>query len=86
VWQATAKTTVNATLARTVSDYRGPVFFPLTQPLREDTIVTARIGADWAISRSVLLSANLQHDQRSSNQQQFQFKNYSFLVGGALKF
>jgi exopolysaccharide biosynthesis operon protein EpsL len=86
VWQATAKTTVIARLSRTNSEFRGPVFFPVTLPLREDTLTIASLSADWAISRAVLLSANLEHSQRSSNQQQFQFQNNSFLLGASLKF
>ena len=84
-WQPTAKIAVQATLLRTLSDYRGPVF-PITGPLRNDELRIAQLKADWAISRTVSLNASLEHDRRTSNNPGFEFADTLFTLGASLAF
>jgi exopolysaccharide biosynthesis operon protein EpsL len=85
IWEATAKINVQATLLRTESDFRGPVF-PITGPVRADTLTLGRLKADWAITRFATLTAILEHDRRASNVPGFQFTNTIVSVGAALTF
>lgn len=67
VWQVNARTSMNLQIARTVSDFPGPVF-GITGPLRRDEFRTASVGINWSPVRNVSLGASLQHDRRLSNE------------------
>jgi len=84
-WQANAKTVVRMRLDCTQRDYIGPVIAN-PGPLRNDTICSAGLGAEWTPFRYVTLSANLQRDRRASNYAAFQFDDTIAVVSASLAF
>ena len=69
----------------TQRDYRGPVIAN-PGPLRDETVCSAGLGADWAPLRYVTFSANLQRDRRSSNYSAFDFQDTIAVVSASLMF
>lgn len=84
-WQASAKTALRMRLDCTQRDYRGPVIAN-PGPLREETVCSAGLGADWTPLRYVTFSANLQRDRRSSNYDAFEFGDTIAAVSASLMF
>lgn len=84
-WQVSGKTTVNFTLSRTLSDFRGPVFAP-PGPVREDDTRIARISAFVTPRRFVTLNASLERSIRFSNSSQFQYNDTVGSVSATLTF
>lgn len=84
-WQASTKTAVRMRLDCTQRDYRGPVIAN-PGPLRDETVCSAGLGADWTPLRYVTFSANLQRDRRSSNYSAFDFQDTIAVVSASLMF
>jgi len=84
-WQASTKTVVRMRLDCAQRDYRGPVIAN-PGPLRDETVCSAGLGADWTPLRYVTFSANLQRDQRSSNYSAFDFQDTIAVVSASLMF
>jgi len=62
-WAITEKTSLTATLDSSRRDYRGDP----TVPQRDDKVNTAVIGVTWQALRNVQVGATLQHEKRTSN-------------------
>lgn len=73
-WQFTAKSSLNFSLSRKLSDYRGPVF-AVTGPARSDKFRTAQAGINWNPIRNLSLSANIERDVRDTNAPGLQFND-----------
>ena len=84
-WQTSAKTSVNLSLSRTLSDYRGDVL-STGSTARTDDLRSAQLGLNWEMKRFFSLSASLGRDLRTSNAAGFQFGNNAASVGAELKF
>ncbi|HEY8117834.1 MAG TPA: XrtB/PEP-CTERM-associated polysaccharide biosynthesis outer membrane protein EpsL [Methylophilaceae bacterium] len=65
VWKITAKTTLRARYDYSDRDYRGAIV-PVAS-LRQDTVHSFIMGADWQATRTILVSGILQRDIRASN-------------------
>ena len=65
-WQVTFKTALSFRLSYSEVDFRGPVV-ALSTPERRDTERLARAGVRWAPTRTVELGADVQYNNRSSN-------------------
>ena len=85
IWQVSTKTALRMRLDCTQRDYRGPVIAN-PGPLRDETVCSAGLGADWAPLRYVTFSANLQRDRRSSNYSAFDFQDTIAVVSASLMF
>lgn len=72
VWEVTAKTRVRARYSYSERDYRGAlplvglVFVPEGE-LREDKVHGLTLSAEWEPTRTILVTATVQHERRSSN-------------------
>ena len=84
-WQASTKTALRVRLDCTQRGYRGPVIAN-PGPLRDETVCSAGLGADWSPLRYVTFSANLQRDRRSSNYNAFEFDDTIAVVSASLMF
>ena len=84
-WQTSAKTVVNLSLSRTLSDYRGDVL-SVGGAARSDDLRSAQLGFNWGVKRFLSLNASLGRDLRTSNITGFQFSNNSASVGAELNF
>lgn len=65
VWKITAKTTLRARYDYSDRDYHGALV-PVAS-LRQDTVQSFLLGADWQATRNILVSGTVQRDVRSSN-------------------
>lgn len=84
-WQPSAKTSVNLTLSRLLSDYQGDALGLGGAP-RTDDLRSAQLGFSWGIRRYVSLNAGLGRDVRTTNTPGFQFSNNNASVGAELRF
>ena len=84
-WQTSAKTVVNLSLTRTLSDYRGDVL-SVGGTARSDDVRSAQLGLHWEVKRFLSLNASLGRDSRTSNAAGFQFSSNAASVGAELKF
>jgi exopolysaccharide biosynthesis operon protein EpsL len=84
-WQPSAKTSVNFTLSRLLSDFQGDVLRLGGAP-RSDDLRSAQLGFSWGVRRYVSLNASLARDLRTTNTPGFQYSNNSASVGADLKF
>ena len=84
-WQPSAKTSVNLTLSRLLSDYQGDALGLGGAP-RTDDLRSAQLGFSWGIRRYVSLNAGLGRDLRTTNTPGFQFSNNNASVGAELRF
>lgn len=64
-WLLSAKTTIRMKYDYSDRDYRGAIVF--TPQMREDKVQTLLLSADWNVTRSILVSGNVQHENRASN-------------------
>jgi exopolysaccharide biosynthesis operon protein EpsL len=64
-WLVTEKTTIRLGLGVAQNDYRGAVV-PVTT-MREDTVRTFQVGANWRPTPTITVDGYLTHEQRSSN-------------------
>ena len=85
VWQVGAKTSVRMSLDLAASDYFNPVV-ATTGPLREDTLRSVLLGADWVPARNLLLSATLQREERNSNDAAFDYRATVAKISASLAF
>lgn len=84
VWQLSSKIALRARYSQDRRDYRGGLLIGLSE--RSDTLRTAQLAIDWMPLRTVVVSAYMQQDSRSSNRADRDFKatigginaNYSF--------
>jgi exopolysaccharide biosynthesis operon protein EpsL len=84
VWQLSSKIALRARYSQDRRDYRGGLLIGLSE--RSDMLRTAQLAIDWMPLRTVVVSAYLQQDSRSSNRADRDFKatigginaNYSF--------
>jgi exopolysaccharide biosynthesis operon protein EpsL len=83
-WALTAKTTLRLKLDISQRNFRGPVV--PTAILREETIRSAQLSADWAVTRSAVVSGFLMVDDRSSNISAFEYRANSAGVTAQVKF
>jgi len=65
IWKITAKSTLRAHYDYSERDYRGAIV-PVAS-LRQDTVNSFVLGADWQATRNILVSGVVQRDVRSSN-------------------
>jgi exopolysaccharide biosynthesis operon protein EpsL len=86
IWQVDAKVVARMNLARTHSDYRGPVFASAPGAVRVDNVTMMQIGVEWAAMRSLIVNARLERNTRSSNVSAFQFSENMATIGAALTF
>lgn len=85
IWQVGAKSTLRMLLSCTDRNFRGPVFVS-PGALRNETLCSAGLGADWTPQRYVTVSANLQRDRRSSNFTAFEFNDTIAVISASLMF
>ena len=66
VWRALDKVILRMRLELVESDYRGGLAASSVAQ-RSDTTISAQVGADWMLLRSVTLGASLKYQERTSN-------------------
>lgn len=84
-WQPGAKTVVNVSLSRTLSDYQGDVLGLGGTP-RSDDLRSAQLAINWGVQRYLSLNAILGRDVRTTNSLAFQYSNTSASLGAELRF
>ncbi|MRR49936.1 MAG: putative exosortase B-associated extracellular polysaccharide biosynthesis transporter EpsL [Rhodocyclaceae bacterium] len=84
VWQMSGKVSLRARLEKAQRDFYGPVV-PVTFT-RHDQTRSALIGLDWTATRAFSLGASLQHDTRSSNNANLEYKANTASVTAQLIF
>lgn len=76
VWKVSTKTAIHLRYDYSKRDYRGAII--LTPDLRQDNVQSFVLGAEWKPTRTILVSATLQRDTRSSN-----FTNFDYNANAA---
>lgn len=84
-WQLAARTALRASLGRTQSDYRDPVF-ALAGPPRSDTGRSAQLAVEWRVLRNALVDASVQRYRQSSTDPAGGFAGTIVTLGGSLTF
>jgi hypothetical protein len=79
-WQITDKTVVRASLEQTTSDFLGPVVASPGPP-RHDVTRSARLSADWAPTKSSVVTASVKRVSRASNDASVVYKTTIANVG-----
>ncbi len=85
VWQIGDKTALRLNLEAGQRDYLGGAVVP-PPTARRDKTRSLQLSFDWTPVRAVLLSASLQHDQRSSSDINFEYKANSASITGQFAF
>lgn len=83
-WALSPKTTLRLKLDVSHRNFKGPVV-PVTVQ-REETIRSAQLSADWAVTRSATISGFFIAEDRSSNVAAFEYRANSAGVTAQLKF
>jgi exopolysaccharide biosynthesis operon protein EpsL len=83
-WAITAKTSLKLRLDVSQRNFKGAVV-PIAA-LREETIKTAQLNADWAVTRNATLGAYFLIDERTSNFAGFQYRANTTGVTAQLRF
>ncbi|MFZ1910140.1 MAG: XrtB/PEP-CTERM-associated polysaccharide biosynthesis outer membrane protein EpsL [Burkholderiales bacterium] len=83
-WQVSAHAGVRAGLSRSSSDFRGAVV-PVAIA-RQDDLESTLLALDWSPRKSLMLSADVRHERRTSNTAGFDYNDSSARVSVALTF
>ena len=85
VWRPREKVSLRMRLDLYDSDYRGALPAS-TAPPRSDKTTSAQVGAEWIPVRSIALGANVQYQQRTSNNLLFEYDATIGTVSASLMF
>lgn len=83
-WAIYQKTTLRLKAEESRRDFRGPIA-PVAD-LRQDKFHSVQGGIEWAPIRNLMLTANLQHDRRSSNRGIYEYSATSSSLAAQLIF
>jgi exopolysaccharide biosynthesis operon protein EpsL len=83
-WAVTPRTTIKLKLDVSHRHFKGAVV-PVVA-LREETIRSAQLSAEWAVTRTATISGFFLHDERSSNFAAFEYRANTAGVTAQLKF
>ncbi len=86
VWRATSRTSVRVRLTQFEQDYTGGRSSASYTEDRRDTTRAASVGINWRPRDSMMLSAWIQTEKRSSSYSNFAFKNNSASVAAEVSF
>ena len=83
-WQVSAHAALRASVARSSIDFRGAVV-PVANPRRDD-LGSVLLALDWSPRQSLMLSADVRHERRTSNTAGFDYDDSSARVSLTLTF
>lgn len=83
-WRLSDKTSLRMKLEHVERDFRGAVVAGL--PGRDDRTQSLQFGADWKVTRTILIQGNLSHERRSSNIAGLDYRANVVGVSGQLMF
>jgi exopolysaccharide biosynthesis operon protein EpsL len=83
-WQISTKVVMRGSYDWQRRQFKGALI--VVPPEREDSLLSARVGIDWVPVRWATLSAGYQHDTRSSNKANLDFKADMLNVNARLSF